>query len=263
MIIGYLKETQRAKKLEISKEQNGWINEAGTGRLVYTVTVRRVIVCVCDHDWRQNDFCTRASRQQGVPGSLVPVRGQNVRHDPSAFLSNASQLPGQKSCGTRNYSRHDDKEQRPRHRRVLSGFTCWRWSQVYTTELKRNGVFDFTIMHIAALIRRDLLPQNIQFVYIFSLKFVSSESFALMKSDKRQDIPNVVSVWIGETDWEGRMARVYFQNSCDLIMQTLVQLPLVWVLPSGVVNFECDIFFVNFWCRLMRKVHLCPHGSLC
>lgn len=135
--------------------------------------------------------CTWASRQQGVPGSLVPMRDLTVRHDPYAFiLSNASQLPCQESRGIWNRSRHGDQEERPRHLRVPSEFTYsylrWRQSQDYTTELKRNGIFDFTIMHIAALIRRDLLqrksiPQSIRYVYIFSLTFVSFESFALTK----------------------------------------------------------------------------------
>jgi hypothetical protein len=36
-----------------------------------------------------------------------------------------------------------------------------------------------------------------------------------------KDIPSAASVWVGETDGEGIMTRVYFQTSSDLILLTL------------------------------------------
>jgi hypothetical protein len=212
-----------------------------------------------------------ASKACPEVSSLCGTKVCVMTHPPS-FLSNAPQLPGQKSCGTRNHSHHVDKEERPRHLHALSGFTysylCWRQSQDYTTELKRNGIFDFTIMPIADLIRRDLLqgkniPQSIRYVYTYILIHIRQLwKFCINKVRQKTRYPKSsfsVDRW-GRLRRENEMS--LFLNSGGLIMQT--SSTTSFGLSTSVTSFEFRMwpYFINFCCRLMRKIHLCSHGSL-
>jgi hypothetical protein len=192
-----LERDSESEEIESFKEKNGWMNEAGTVLSAFTN-----MVCVMMIKGSTTS-CTWASCQQGVAGSRFPTRDPSVRHDASSFIS------------WRWFRWFYNFVNRAARTHILH--RCWQ-PQECTAELKWNWVVEFTIIHIAALIRRQSTTQTTYLCILVDIHQICK--FCINKIRQQKDIQSVVSVWAGEIGWGGRTSRVCYQISGGLILQT-------------------------------------------